>query len=87
VPNDNEIIRPLVDVDDMVEKMLEVYNNREEAARRAENAYNWIVNEMDWSVGVVPKWVTVFDQAYKALTSGQPEEVTPRDKVIESEAF
>jgi D-inositol-3-phosphate glycosyltransferase len=87
VPNDNEIIRPLVDVDDMVEKMLEIYNNPKEAARRAENAYNWVVTQMDWSVGVIPKWVTVFDEAYKALTGGEPVDVIPKEKVIESEAF
>jgi glycosyltransferase involved in cell wall biosynthesis len=36
VPIDNEIIRPLVDVDDMVKKMLDVYNNRDEAKVKVE---------------------------------------------------
>jgi len=87
VPNDNEIVRPLVDVDDMVAKMLEIYNNREEAKRRAENAYNWVTTQMDWGTGVVPKWVEVFDAAVDDLNNNKVPEVAPEGKVIDAESF
>jgi len=90
VPNDNEVIRPLVDVNDMVCQMLEVYNNPDEATRRAENAYNWIHAKMDWGSGVVPKWITVFDDAYNRLSdesNNTVDEGVSGNKVIDSEAF
>lgn len=87
VPHDNEIVRPLVDVDDMVEKMFEVYNNREEAKKRAETAYRWVTAKMDWATGVVPKWVEVFDESYEDLKSGKSVDVTPESTTIETESF
>ena len=69
LPHDNEVKRPLVDVDDMVEKMLDVYNNRDEAKRRANNAYDWIISEMDWQGDIGSKWVEVFDSAYNKVVS------------------
>lgn len=87
LPHDNEVVRPLVDVEDMVEKMLEVYNNREEAARRAENAYEWVVNDLNWQQSVVPKWVELFDEAFTDLKSGQPKIEQPTETTIEAETF
>lgn len=88
VPNDNEVVRPLVDTEDLVAKMIEVYDNPEEAKRRAENAYVWATTQMEWQSCVVPQWVEVFDNAYGALKSGQPaEEDLPENKVIEAESF
>jgi glycosyltransferase involved in cell wall biosynthesis len=87
VPHDNEIVRPLVDVDDMVKQMLEVYNNPEEAKRRAENAYNWVVTQMEWQNSIVPQWVNIFEEEYEKLQSGIVEEVAPDAKVIDAESF
>ena len=88
VPHDNEIVRPLVDVDDMVKQMFEVYNNREEAKKRAEVAYNWTVTQMDWANSVVPQWVKVFHESYADLNSEEKEvEVSDDAKVIEAESF
>jgi D-inositol-3-phosphate glycosyltransferase len=90
IPHDNEIVRPLVDVDDMVDKMLQVYHNRDEAKRRAENAYRWVATQMDWATSIVPKWATVFDAAYTDLTSNKADSIVevPEDtKVIDAESF
>jgi glycosyltransferase involved in cell wall biosynthesis len=92
LPHDNEIIRPLVDVDDMVEKMLAVYNNREEAARRAENAYKWIKEELDWQGKVGQMWVDIFDEEVKKIASGFKDDPSERlaalsDKTISAEMF
>jgi len=65
---DNEVQRPLVDVDDMVKQLVEIYDNRDEARRRAENAYKWIHEKMDWQNCIVPNyWVKLFDEAVKNL--------------------
>lgn len=87
VPHDNEVVRPLVDVGDMVKKMLEVYSNPEEVKRRTENAYNWVITQMDWATGIVPKWITVFNKAVEDLNNEKPKPVEEGDKVIETEVF
>ena len=86
LPNDNEIIRSLVDVEDMVEKMLDVYNNPKEARRRAENAYNWVTMKMDWQNNVVPQWVELFDKVYEESQS-EISTVVEGEKIITTEKF
>lgn len=71
LPHDNEILRPLVDVDDFVDKLVNIYNNREEAIQKAENAYKWIVEEMDWQKSIAKQWVELFDEAYKGIGKDQ----------------
>jgi glycosyltransferase involved in cell wall biosynthesis len=66
LPHDNEIPRPLVDVDDMVKQMVDVYSNYDEALRRAENAFNWVTTNLNWQGAVGQTWVNTFDAAYKA---------------------
>ena len=87
VPHDNEVIRPLVDVDDLVKQMLDVYNNPEEVKRRTENAYTWVTTQMEWQNCIVPRWVELFVQAYASLKSGTAVETKETDKVIEAETF
>jgi D-inositol-3-phosphate glycosyltransferase len=87
VPNDNEIIRPLVDVEDMVKTMKEVYSNTEEANKRAKNAYNWITTSMQWSNDIVPKWLVVFDTVYENLMNDTPQKVENISNVIGAESF
>ncbi|HID94182.1 MAG TPA: glycosyltransferase [bacterium (Candidatus Stahlbacteria)] len=89
--HDNEVIRPLVDVDDMVKKMLQVHNNYEEAKQKADNAYKWVTTEMDWQKHIVPRWVEVFDKAYEDLQkeSEKIDDVISQlgSKKIETEEF
>ena len=87
VPSDNEVVRPLVDVEDMVKAMLEIYNNPEEAKRRAENAYAWVTTQMDWTTCIVPKWSELFDTAYSSLLSDTPVNEPLSSKMIEAESF
>lgn len=72
--HDNEVIRPLVDVEDMVKKMLHIYNNYEEAKEKAENAYRWVNMSMDWQRSIAPQWVEIFDKAYEELQAGEKKE-------------
>ena len=86
VPNDNEVVRPLVDVEDMIRIMKEVYSNSEEVKKRTENAYSWATTQMDWSSHIVPKWLTIFDSAYKSLMTGEVVK-SETNNVIATESF
>jgi glycosyltransferase involved in cell wall biosynthesis len=85
IPHDNEVLRCLVDVDDMVEKLVHVYNNREEAKEKAENAYKWVTTEMNWQEHIVPQWIELFDKVYEELTSDESVVEDNIDKIIKTE--
>ncbi len=88
LPHDNEVIRPLVDVDHMVEVMLQVYNDYEEAQKKADNAYNWVTTDLNWQASVVPEWVKLFDKAYEDLLMGTDEKKKEdKVKMLEAEEF
>ena len=87
IPHDNEVLRPLVDVDDMVKALVRIYNNREEAVQKAEIAYKWVVDEMDWQRGIAPKWIEIFDKAYESIGKDEVLDVGKDDKIITMEEF
>jgi glycosyltransferase involved in cell wall biosynthesis len=66
--NDNERMRPLMDVEEAADKIVYIMNHPEEAAERAENGYKWIL-EHTWSK-LAPQWLDVFKRATsKTVTS------------------
>lgn len=85
LPNDNEIIRPIVDTDQLIETMLHVYNNYDEAEEKAETAYQWVSKDLNWQSSVIPKWIELFDAAYEALIT--PEKEVESDKTLATESF
>jgi glycosyltransferase involved in cell wall biosynthesis len=88
---DNEVERPLTDVEDLVKVLTDIHANPEEAKRRAENAYEWVNKKMDWQRGIAPMWVKIFDKAYSdsMKTDADIEDVINQigGGVIESEKF
>ncbi len=56
LPNDNEVLRPIVDVMHMAETLIHIYDNRDEAKAKAEKAFSWIKNSLTWDKHVVPQW-------------------------------
>jgi glycosyltransferase involved in cell wall biosynthesis len=64
---DNERVRPLTNVDDLVEKLVWVYEHKEEATAMVERAYKW-VQSLSWE-NIVAQWEEVFDAAYANLES------------------
>jgi len=87
LPHDNEILRPVVDAEHLIETMLHVYNNYDEAMKKAETAYQWVSTDLNWQTSVVPKWVEVFDKAYEDLQKGDEEELTDEAKILTAESF
>jgi glycosyltransferase involved in cell wall biosynthesis len=88
LPNDNEIVRSLTDIDDMVEKMLHVHNNYDEALKKADTAYNWITTKMDWQGEIAERWVEVFDNAVKDLNKvTSPIVDAGENEIIDAEVF
>lgn len=94
LPHDNEVIRPLVDVDDMVEKMLEIYDDYDAAKAKAQAAYDWITTKLAWGANgpIVDRWIKVFDKMYEAhvqdSVTPEPTEVDEQQSnKIESEQF
>ena len=59
--NDNERMRPLMDVEQAADVIQSMIEDRTEATQRAENAYNWI-QENTWEK-VCEKWLFVFKKA------------------------
>lgn len=61
---DNELLRPITDMDDLISKWKFVYDNRDDAKIRAENAYKWLQN-FNWD-DIVKQWDVLFKEAYNA---------------------
>ena len=59
--NDNGQFRPLTDIDSMVNSLVETYDNPDEAKKRADKAYEWVV-KLSWE-NVCKNWLGVFEQA------------------------
>lgn len=78
-PSDYERIRPLVNVDDAVKKLLWVYDHPEEAAKITQRAYDWI-QQYSWQ-SVADQWDQLFTKVYNEL---EEERRQPRPKKDES---
>ena len=89
LPNDNEVIRPLVDIEDMAKKMVHIYNNYDEAIVKAENAYRWINKDMNWQGNIGKEWVKLFDETYKEMIEEKVSKGSTGsiNKIIDSESL
>jgi glycosyltransferase involved in cell wall biosynthesis len=91
LPHDNEVIRPLVDVNDMAEKMIYVMDNYEDAMEKAERAYEWVTTDLRWGADgpIVKRWIELFDEAYNqyVIDSAEPDPQFHEETEIEAEAF
>lgn len=91
LPHDNEVIRPLVDVNDLVNNMLMVYNDYDGAKKKAEAAYEWVTTKLAWGANgpIVDRWIKVFDKMYEEYLddeTGKTEEAEINTE-IEAEQF
>ncbi len=67
IPNDNEVLRPLTNVQSLVEAMLSVYDDYDSALVKADSAYSWVTSDMLWSGKITKQWLQLFAQAEKDL--------------------
>jgi hypothetical protein len=72
---DNEVVRPLTDVEDLVRTLVHIHDNPAEADQKAENGYKWIINNMDWLKHIVPQWMKLFDRAYNEMMTQEQQPV------------
>lgn len=56
LPNDNEVLRPLASVTELVEKLMFVYDNSDAAKAKADAAYTWVTSNLIWDRHIVPMW-------------------------------
>jgi D-inositol-3-phosphate glycosyltransferase len=87
LPHDNEVERPLVDVDDMVKQLVHIYNNRDDAKQKADNAYKWVTKEMDWQGSIANKWVKLFDETVDTIGKDDGLGLGTTGSVINTEQF
>ena len=86
LPYDNEMIRPLVDVEHLAETMLHVKNNYDEALEKAENAYKFVKENLTWQNHIVPMWINVLEKALTSDFNKKDVDKKP-DKLILAEDF
>lgn len=70
--NDFEVIRPLVHIDDMVEKMIYCIDNPEEMKKMVEGSYRWAIENLKWDL-LIPKFMKIFDDAFETQTEEDAE--------------
>lgn len=63
--SDSNQYRPLTDVEDMVEALMDCHANREKYKEMAEKAYDWVIN-LSWD-NIGKQWVEVFKNASEGL--------------------
>ena len=56
LPNDNEVVRPLADINQMAEKLIHVHDNWNEAMEKADAAFEWVTTNLIWEKHIVPQW-------------------------------
>ena len=67
LPHDNEVIRPIISVQDMADKLSLLYEDEVLRMELAENAYNWVTNNLVWGKHIVPKWAALIEEAVAVL--------------------
>ncbi|MBD3262131.1 MAG: glycosyltransferase [Candidatus Altiarchaeales archaeon] len=85
LPHDNEVPRPTSHVGKMVEQLIYLHDNPEEAARRAENAYGMVSSTLFWNEHINPRWVELFDKIVKDQTSPSQKALDITKPVVKGE--
>ncbi|RLG16934.1 hypothetical protein DRN75_04345, partial [Nanoarchaeota archaeon] len=70
-PGDNEVVRPLPNLEDMVDSMVFLYKNKDAREKMAENAYKWVISELQWEKAVVPLFDRVLSEAKEVKVTKQ----------------
>lgn len=62
--NDFEVVRPVTNLDDLIEKMIYCIDNPEEMKEMSNKAHKWVLENLKWE-HLIPKFIKVFDDVLK----------------------
>jgi glycosyltransferase involved in cell wall biosynthesis len=74
--SDEEVLRPLTDINHMVEKMIYIYDHRDEAQAKAEKAHAWLNSTLRWKEHIIPVWLDIIGSAVGTLLTNTPKSET-----------
>lgn len=74
LPHDNEVIRPIVSIQGMVDAMERLYKDEVLRMRLGENGYNWVTNTLTWDKHISPFWQSLIEEAVTELHSSEEDE-------------
>lgn len=74
---DNEVIRPLTNINDMVKHLKRLYEKPDVGFRVAEKAYDWVVHNLQWEKHIIPRFDRIIKDLYEDLKrdASQPLQV------------
>lgn len=64
---DNDVMRPLMNISDMVKYLKRLYEKPEIGKKMAEKAHRWVVDELQWGKSVVPRFDSILTSLYADL--------------------
>lgn len=82
LPHDNEIPRPTAHIEKMIEQMIALHDDREEATRRAQAAYDMVHSTLVWDEHINPQWLKLFDEIVAAQGQFAPAEALDLAKPV-----
>lgn len=62
--NDFEVVRPVTNLDDLIEKMIYCIDNPEEMKKMSDKAHKWVLENLKWDY-LIPRFIKVFDDVLK----------------------
>jgi glycosyltransferase involved in cell wall biosynthesis len=77
LPMDNEVIRPRVNINDMVKYLKRLYERPELGHKMADKAFDWVVNTLQWERHIVPKFHNIIRDLSEQLKMPMPEALAP----------
>ncbi len=67
ISQDYEVLRPLTNLEDLVDKMIYCIDHPEEMEKMTERAYQW-VQQYSWDK-IMPQWLSLFDEVIQTNTT------------------
>jgi glycosyltransferase involved in cell wall biosynthesis len=74
IPHDNEVLRPIVSVQGMIDAFERLYSDEALRMTLGDNGHDWLHNNLIWSEHIRPLWESVIDEAVESLFSSQDDE-------------
>lgn len=81
LPMDNEVVRPKMNVNDMIKYLKRLYEKPEVGHRMAEKAYDWVLHTLQWERHIVPRFDNIIKNLYEELKTPMPEAVIPNKEL------